>query len=207
MNVQRQLSLICCQLLLVSLPLFAQEAAQDKSTTSADNTNNTVQIDEHVRPSVNQLREIAKTIKGCPRAIASESRWGKHPDEIERWYFGPPQNVTWDVAPSKSVRSPYIGYIEFSLPETHWVPESLVDKFNQSAAGTAYVLVEGSIAGTHMRYRYEFDLGPDGLELAKMVRHGLDAQGHYPKEWVDFETGRQGYACWEQAAQHFESKN
>ena len=86
------------------------------------------------------LRALAQTIKECPRALLREEKWDKGPAEIERWYVGPPQNVVWDVSPRSSVRSPYVGYIEFSLPEDYWVPDEVKDKFLRSeASGSAEV--------------------------------------------------------------------
>src|SRR5713101_2691901 len=76
-----------------------------------------VQIDAKSQPAVTQLGAVAHAVKECPHQLESERQWGKKPIEIERWYIGPPQNVVWDVVPGSSVRAPYLGFIEFSLPE------------------------------------------------------------------------------------------
>ena len=140
-------------------------------------------IDPGSQPAVNQLAAIARTIKECPRALSSEKKWGKRAEEIERWYVGPPQNVVWDVLPSTSVRSPYLGYIEFSLRYEQSVPDEAKDKFVGSA-GDLLLLSQGPV-----KHRYEFDLGPSGLELTRMLYGNKAATDESPDD-----------SCWQKAA-------
>jgi len=172
--MSRRAILICWTISSV-VPLWAQSRPQ---------------IDANSQPAVNALSAIARTIKECPRALSSEKKWGKAPAEIERWYVGPPQNVVWDVMPSSSVRTPYIGYIEFSLPETYWVPDEVKDKFMRSDAGSSAELAHLVDPGP-MKYRYEFDLGPGGLDLTKMLK------GRDPAQRVDDSPDA---TCWQNAA-------
>ena len=177
-----------CFLACGALSLWSQSAAQ---------------IDGGSQPAVSALRALAQNIKECRRTLSSEKKWGNRSGEIERWYVGPPQNVLWDVAPSSSVRSPYVGYIEFSLPYDHWVPDDVRDKYMRSDAGIAYPLALASSGP--MKYRYEFDIGPSGLELTRMLRHGQNASGQYPTEW--FDVSPDGDTCWENAARKIQTKS
>jgi hypothetical protein len=147
-----------------------------------------VQIDAKSQPAVAQLAVVAHAIKQCPRQLESERQWGKKPIEIERWYIGPPQNVAWDVVPDSSVRAPYLGFIEFSLPENYWVPDDVKDKFEQSEAGGSARLAH--LMDGPVKHRYEFDVGPAGLEFAKMLGGGKP-------EWLD---DRPDDTCWQKAA-------
>jgi len=167
--------LVCCAVLSV---VFVWAQAPTK-------------IDPGSQPAANQLAAIARTIKECPRALSREKKWGKQAEEIERWYVGPPQNVTWDVVPGSSVRSPYVGYIEFSLGWDYWVADEMKDKFRRSEASSAAELLKTQEDVHPMKYRYEFDLGPNGLELTKMLR------GRDPGNWVD---ERPDDTCWQKAA-------
>lgn len=70
--------LLACVLLFCSLALPA--SSEDAPPTA-----------------VSVLRRMAKDIQDCPQLIDRESHWGKKPNEIERWYYGPPKNVVWDA--------------------------------------------------------------------------------------------------------------
>lgn len=152
-----------------------------------------IQIDPQSQPAVEQIAAVTRAIKQCPRQMSSEKQWGKKPNEIERWYIGPPQNVVWDVVQSNSIRSPYVGYIEFSLPEDYWVPDEVKDKFEKTEESSSAELAHA--LGGPMKHRYEFDLGPKGLELTKML-HGNKT------EMVD---DRPDDTCWQKAARNAES--
>lgn len=150
-----------------------------------------VQIDPKSQPAVDQLAAVAHAIKECPREATRERQWGKKPTEILRWYAGPPQNVVWDVVPGKSVRSPYLGFIEFVLRPDYWVPNEVKDKFEQSQESSSAELSKIQADLDPMKYRYEFDLGPSGLELTKMLR------GRKPSNWLDESPDD---TCWQKAA-------
>jgi hypothetical protein len=73
------------------------------------------------------MREIANAIKQCP--VHESSFEGDCHTHYS--YLGPPTNVDWEVLPSKTVRSPFQGVIEFTLPQS-WTralhKEELKDK-------------------------------------------------------------------------------
>jgi hypothetical protein len=97
--------------------------------------------------------------------------------------------VVWDVAPSKTVRSPYAGYIEFSTSHYFWTPPETSAKYDRLYPGARME------AASHLKawkFRYEFDVGPEGLELIRSLSRSADAS-----DWGDF---RMKDVCWENAA-------
>jgi hypothetical protein len=94
--------------------------------------------------------------------------------------MGPPRNLTWDAVPNNSIRTPYVGYIQFMVV-TRMVPhvtgtykewikyQSQHQPWWEYSMRTDYRPVE---------YRYEFDLEPDGLALTKVL-----ARGENESEW------------------------
>ena len=146
-------------------------------------------VEPSSQPAVDAIRELARTIGECPEAIDFESRWGKGQLEIIRWYIGPPNNVVWDVAPSNTVRSPYMGYIEFSTSHFMWVPPETVAKYDRAYPG---LRMEAIIHATGWKFRYEFDVGPVGVELTRALSRMADA-----KEWKD---PLKRNICWDNAA-------
>jgi hypothetical protein len=137
---------------------------------------------------VDALRTVARVIKECPEVVDLETKWGKRPGEIDRLYFGAPKNVIWDVLRSGSARSPYMGYIEFSVSHHFWVPKERLDKFESEHPG----LYAAEMGLPDWKLRYEFDIGPDGLELTRLlVRQANET------EWLD---SPKRDVCWEIAA-------
>jgi len=144
-------------------------------------------IDIASEPAVEALRATVRAIKQCPKVTHAEFRWGKGATEISRTLVGPPQNVTWDVKPSNSVRAPYVGYVELTTPWDFFVPPDSFSKFTRKYPGW----VEKEYAQKPREWRYEFDIGPDGLELTKTFYRD-DKQG-------DWKPGPAAY-CWGDAA-------
>ena len=107
-------------------------------------------------------------------------------------YEGPPINVVWDVTESTTVRSPFSGYVEFTTRERFDLPEKERD------ARPEYYLLMSSKFGP-VRHRYEFDLMPNHLELARM----LQRSGHQT-DWVDEVPGE---LCWQRIATGKEQKS
>ena len=138
--------------------------------------------------AVDALRALARTIKECPETVDLESRWGKGSGEISRLYFGAPKNVVWDVTPSESARSPYLGYVEFSVSHYFWVPKENQDKFDRKYPG----LYADSLGMPDLKFRYEFDVGPSGLELTRVL-----ARQATKTEWED---SIKRNTCWDSAA-------
>jgi hypothetical protein len=148
-----------------------------------------VQIDPKSQPAVNELAAVANAIKECPRELKSEKKWGKKPTEISRWYIGPPQNVIWDVIPSTSVRSPYAAAIEFSLEYKQWLPDDVKDKYKDPFGLDFLLLSQGPV-----KRRYEFDLGPGGLQLTRMLFGKTELIDESPDD-----------ACWQKAARNVQA--
>jgi hypothetical protein len=139
-------------------------------------------------PAVASLREIARAIKECPETVEIEHKWGKAPQEIDRVLFGPPKNVVWDIEESKSVRSPFTGYIQFSVSHYHWVPAETLDRYERKYPGLDELLM----FMPDLEYRYEFDVGPEGLELARVLARSVEKA-----EWGD---SPKRDVCWDKAA-------
>ena len=146
-------------------------------------------IERGSQPAVDAMREIARTIRECPEAIDIENRWGKGPLEIDRWYMGPPKNVVWDVVPNNTVRSPYMGYIEFSISHHLWVPPETVAKYDRTYPG---LRTEAMVRFKDWKLRYEFDIGPAGVELTRALSRQADA-----KDWSD---SSKRDMCWDNVA-------
>jgi hypothetical protein len=133
---------------------------------------------------VNVVRRMAREIQDCSQFIDRESRWGKKPNEIERWYYGPPKNVVWDAGPSKTpVRSPFEAYIEFSISHFPWVPPEAREKYEQLSH-----LVDPFLGD--FKIRYEFDVSEDGVTLTKALRRFETSA-----RWSDLD--RRDDVCWD----------
>jgi hypothetical protein len=114
--------------------------------------------------------------------------------EVERIYLGRPKNVVWKSA---QVESRAVGYIEFSSSVYVRVPAETARKYTRrrvveranlpvTSEGVAFLPTEDAFPIPDTRYRYEFDLRPDGISVAKMFRAGPDGK------WQAVETG---YPC------------
>jgi TPR repeat protein len=157
-------------------------------------------VDESSKPAEGTLRAIAQRITACPKALDFENRWGKKPDEIQRLYFQPPVNVIWNVVLGNSVRAPYLSSVEFTVEEVNWVPDSARDKFSKSGAWMAEAALENTGA-LIWHFRYEYDLGPDGLQLTRALwRHkSTDA-------WKDSDARSFAKHCWDAAARNTQAQ-
>lgn len=140
----------------------------------------TTEMDEHTKEQVKQLRAISDVIKACPKvALFADKGTGTLND-------GPPFNVTWDVKPNSSIRAPYLGYIEFVLPRQFSASEAYCATHRKSC--------DDLMSLNSFRYRFEFDLGSDRLELTKML---VKSDYEKDKEWHD---ARPDESCWQKAA-------
>jgi hypothetical protein len=112
------------------------------------------------------------------------------------FYDGPPYNVIWDVKPNSSVRAPYMGYIEFVLPRQFSGSKQFCAKNKEYCA--EMMLIHS------FPYRFEFELGPDGLELMKLLAKFKD-----DKEWRDVRPEASGLVntCWLKTAHKGETKH
>lgn len=134
--------------------------------------------------AVSTLRRMAKQIQECPQFVDRESRWGKKPNEIERWYYGPPKNVVWDAVPSKTpVRSPFEAYVEFSVSHFQWIPPEVKDKYEKA------IHLPDPFLGD-FKIRYEFDVGPAGVEFSRALKRFETST-----RWADLDPHRE--ICWD----------
>lgn len=144
--------------------------------------------------AINALRNFAADLEKCPDAFAVERPWGKGRLEVERVYLGHPKNVVWRSA---QVDARAVGYIEFSSSIYVRVPPETAKKYTRrrvvepsnlavTAEGVPFLPTEDAFPIPDTRYRYEFDLRPDGISMPKMFRAGPDGK------WQAVETG---YPC------------
>jgi hypothetical protein len=154
-----------------------------------------VPISEDSEPAVETLRTIAQRIGECPKVLDFESQWGRKKDEIEQFYQEPPVNLVWDVVAGSSVRARYMGYVEFTVTEDDWVPESAERRFWKiTLADPLKLAVHNQIVGP-WHYRYEYDLGPDGLQLTRALKRNRTTG-----EWVEATGDSLAKYCWNTAA-------
>ena len=108
-----------------------------------------------------------------------------------RLYQEPPDNPMWDVITSNSVRAPYLGYVEFTVTESYWVPDSAKYRFfNWPGAAPTLKLVVGP-----WHYRYEYDLGPNGLQLIRVL-----LRSRTTGQWAEPTKSSLAKYCWDAAA-------
>lgn len=159
-----------------------------------------VPIAEDSKPAVETLRNIAIRIRKCPKALDFETQWGRRKDEILQFYDESPENLIWDVVAGNSVRAPYLGFVEFTVTEDDWVPESAKQRFWKiTQADPLKLAVLKQTAGPY-HYRYEYDLGPSGLQLTRVLLRNR-ATG----EWVEPAGGGLAKYCWDMAARDTQS--
>jgi len=140
------------------------------------------------------LRTLADNIEACPER-PFKVRLNSKPNPknpLDQPYFSGPKNVVWDFSPSKGLPSPYTGYIEFSIYMFFRAPLEAFNRFRRDYPVADYVLVPGfsiTAAGvaympgrtTPTTYRYEFDLGAEGVALRKALsRISPDPWGREP---------------------------
>jgi hypothetical protein len=152
-----------------------------------------LKIEVDSQPAAARLRATADAIRECSATVESEKRWGKRPLEIERWYLGAPQNVVWDIVSGTTVRAPYSGSIEFSMNHYHWVPPETSEKLQRKQSEGTAILIAGQ-TGTRT-VRYEYDIGPAGIELVKASVRFKNVTG--ASDWQDLEKAD---VCWDNAA-------
>jgi hypothetical protein len=141
-------------------------------------TSATGQEDDKKKKAIDQMRQVANAMKQCPEQKTTY----RDVCSIRYSYQGPPTNLEWDVVPSKTVRSPFQGIVEFTLSsrsEEGPQPNQSTDVRERCISSTpvnpqALLQEQKDILekGPKWRaghYRYEFDLGSDTAELVKML--------------------------------------
>ena len=177
--------------LLAGLLLATQAFSQTTQTAP--------KIDEKSQAVVDQLRAIVKEIKKCPKIVLYESKDKEGPFAGMRTYEGPTLNVEWDVAESKSTRSPYQGYVEAHVAWEFWLPRDVYEKYkgkmgNRVIGNLGYIKMFGGGPQPPLVYKYEFDLGPNGLEL---YRSFYRRSGE-----TEFEDHKLAGGCWDEAVKN-----
>ena len=173
---------------------FPSEKTDDRGKTTEGDQPGQAQpgapkIDATSQPAVATLRSIAGVIKWCAETHSETDKWGKGPQEISRLVFTPPTNVVWDVAASESVRSPFTGYIQFSTHFYVWVPRETLDKYEHKHPGFH--------EGVDTEYRYEFDVGPEGLELTRVLDRDSKAGEANWSAWSAASIKATSGTCWD----------
>jgi len=127
------------------------------------------QTDTTKDKAISQMRRIADTMKQCHEEIEYRTPCATN-------YIGPPTNLDWNVLPSKTVRSPFQGIVEFVLPIRSEAvdPSKQAQKVQQDCQQMAALAAAGerdspAPAWRDGHYRYEFDLGSDPPELVKRL--------------------------------------
>ncbi len=159
----------------VSQTITARSLTENQPSQAS---NSTVSADWK-EAEINQIRSMVQAIKRCPANISTSAS--------STIADGPAYNVTWDVSASQSVRAPYDGYVEFTVPTvTHCSPAR-----RQSSPMGCDIVERPEFP---LVLRYEYDLSPDGLSLSKiLVRRDNET------EWSS-RPNVSNY-CWERAAQ------
>lgn len=157
----------------------SNETGKDSDTSFASSSAQNPATQEWVKAETDQIRAMVQAIKQCPASVNGSA--------ASTIVDGPPYNVTWDVSASQSVRAPYAGVIELTVPTvTHCSPA----RRQSSPMGCAVV----ERPEFPLVLRYEYDLSPDGLSLSKiLVRRDNET------EWSN-RPNVSNY-CWERAAQ------
>jgi hypothetical protein len=156
----------------------ASQSAQPTENVASQSTNGIV-TDGWAKPEVDQIRAMVQAIKQCPSKVSASA--------ASTISDGPPYNVTWDVSPSQSIRAPYAGYIELTVP-------SSVQCSQQRRASSPQGCAIVERPQFPLVLRYEYDLSPDGVRLSKiLVRRDNETQWSNRPNVSNY--------CWERAAQ------
>ena len=131
------------------------------------------------QPAVDELRSLAEKLKQCPEIWLKYPayQWGKKSTEIEQERTTQPRNVIWDVTSSESSRSPYSGYLQYSVhPEIDVLP---VESYGEwlKKRGLIWDMAQKIMS---IDLKFEFDVGPSGLELVRVLSRS--------KAYPDWET-------------------
>ncbi|MGA2588534.1 MAG: hypothetical protein ABSH32_01340 [Bryobacteraceae bacterium] len=125
----------------------------------------------------------------------------KQPLDSSKIHFSRPTNVVWDFTPSKGLPPPYTGYIEFSISMYYRAPLENFLRFRHAnpglsmlsisptSDGVAYIPTLNKInADSPKRFRYDFDLGPEGLVFRKKVRRS-SPDAPWEREEIGYSCG------------------
>ena len=134
--------------------------------------------------SIDQLRAIVESVKNCPPV--------QMPSDIDMQGFtstdGSPMNVVWNVELHPSIRGRYVGSIEFSEPSSLKPPpeDVICNKKEGHVAYCKHVWEIGMQVYERqltypLRFKYEFDVTPHGLEFLGSFKKTAQTEG---EPWV-----------------------
>jgi len=151
-------------LLFLSVTVVAPAQSISETNQQADKE------DASEQRAIEQLRAIAQSVRKCPGSHTT-SAWGSVTVTA-------PMNVTWDIEQRQSLRSPKIGFIEFTTKKDCTANLNLetckrkdwdCEGRNQAALMIFNKDMESCSKLKPNQYRYEFDLGRDGLEFVQAL--------------------------------------
>ena len=139
--------------------------------------------------AIEQLRAIAQGIKACNYQTPDIPGL---PDRMVREgfkdVFGPPTSVIWDIESKQSIRSPYIGYVEYSVPAYMKLPPT--DDYCNAKDIKKSECKRMWVIGTQayekqvnhpQQFRYEFDVSDHGVEFLRAFKK---TQQRDDEQWI-----------------------
>jgi hypothetical protein len=135
------------------------------------------EMDGGERRATNQLRAIAEAIKSCQPPGMPDGFFDSLASEGFKDVYGPPVNVVWNVEPHTSIRSHYIGSIDFGEPSYTQMP--LTDdycrkpKINKSLCRDRWAVgmrVYRRQVTQPIQFKYEFEVTDNGVELLRVFK-------------------------------------
>jgi S1-C subfamily serine protease len=160
---------------------------QEADANPPDKTNSP---DTGRQRAIEQLRAIAQAIKACDYQLPGMPGL---PDRMVREgfkeVFGPPTNVIWDIESKQSIRSPYMGYVEYSVPAYMELPPTddycNARDIKKSECKRMWIIGQRLYREqvvSPQQFRYEFDITPNGLEYSRGFEKKRQKEG---EPWVE----------------------
>lgn len=174
-------------LMLPLLLFFAGASAMGQETSSR-------------QKALNQMRQIVAAVRACPQEVSALSP----KDNFANRRVGPPSVLGWDVVASGSARSPFVGFIRFTIPvrieETDEAKrsEGLDKKYRNFIEALRSYEEENHVSALAARYQYQFGFGPGGPELRKAL-----ILTPLTKRFVAYDPSEE--TCWDAVARSPES--
>jgi len=141
----------------------------------ATNAVSSGQMNVDEQHAVEQLRAIAEGIRTCnydvPGLVDPLAKFGF------RSVLGLPINVVWDVVSQPSIRAPYKGFVEYSVPAYEQLPptdrccnDPKVKKAECKRMWVIGTQIYQKQADHPQQFRYEFDISDRGLEFLRAFK-------------------------------------
>jgi len=161
---------VALMILPLALPTLAQTIEETEKSAIKQDTG-----EQH---ATELLRAIAEAIRRCP------DYQGAYHTGIATYFYAP-INVVWDVERIQSARARESGYVEY-IQHSYDILGPMVEckkrdtecKNRNEALKETYDIV--SAMDSRAQYRYEFDIGPHGLEFSRALwKHEKDDASHW----------------------------